>query len=256
MNHKKIQNLILFLIILFTSYATIYADYQLISGVPYSDTISDYSYYPPGYQFYITVLSGATQLKIDLQANPTTYDIDLYASFNVGCDPYAYPPVFDYYSYSSTGVESITINSSSLPPIQAGNFYISVDNMEYVDVPYTITATVSSGPAGDKVEDFFKFTIGSQAPVTITLDPSSSTADLDLFLFKNTTDATFNELNDVIASSRSSTPGATETINQTLQAGTYFVGVSAYDGGSNSSTYDLTISAAGLNVSKDVWTMF
>ena len=245
MNHKKTRNVILFLMILFSSYMTIYADYPLTSGVPYSDTIIGYGYYPPGSQFYITVPSGATQLQIDLLANPNTLDIDLWASFNVGCDPYADPAVFDYYSTGLTGVESITITASSSPPIQAGNFYITVDNWESTPVPYTITATVSSGPAGDKVEDFFRFTLGADASVTATLDPNSLTADLDLFLFNNTTNATFNELTDVIASSRSSTGGATETITQSLTAGTYFVGVSAFDGGSNSSAYSLTITAGG-----------
>jgi hypothetical protein len=104
--------------------------------------------------------------------------------------------------------------------------------------------TYSNGPK-DKIEDFFTFTIPTNQTRTldITLTFDNAAADLDLFLFKLVN----NNLQAIAVSNSSKT---TERITpiQTLDAGTYFIGVSAFDdpGKTAAANYTLTVTPGTL----------
>ncbi|HKC89651.1 MAG TPA: PPC domain-containing protein, partial [Blastocatellia bacterium] len=93
-----------------------------------------------------------------------------------------------------------------------------------------------NGPK-DKIEDVFTFTVPANQTLKldITLTFNNSAADLDLFLFKSAL-----AQNNVIAVSNGSTTTERITPIQTLDAGTYFIGVSAFDGNTASTNYVLT----------------
>ncbi len=89
----------------------------------------------------------------------------------------------------------------------------------------------------DKIEDFFTFTVpaGQTLKLDITLTFNNSAADLDLFLFKSTL-----EQNSVIAVSNGSSTTERIPSIQTLTAGKYYIGVSAFDGNTASTNYSLS----------------
>lgn len=120
-----------------------------------------------------------------------------------------------------------------------GTYFIVVDAFATPDgrVDYTLDSHI----IGDKentqeVEDWYTFTVDSQSTITITLDFEGSTdTDFDLYLLNGGSDT-------VLASSRNDnvTSGVRiETITTTLNPGTYFVGVDAYNW--HSGDYTLTI---------------
>ena len=102
--------------------------------------------------------------------------------------------------------------------------------------PVTVTGSVSELDAGEivlgvKVEDWYRFTLTGTATVTITLTFSGSPSnDLDLVLMR---DATFMDSSEGVT--------GTETITGSFPAGTYQVGVFAFDTPSGSVTYTLSI---------------
>jgi hypothetical protein len=102
--------------------------------------------------------------------------------------------------------------------------------------PFGIVINYDGGDS-DNVEDVFKIVLPSAAKVSASLT-FSSTGDLDLFLF-SVTGTTLN-----ILDYSTSITGTTEsfTTDETLAAGTYYIGVSAYDG---SSSYTVTANAVG-----------
>jgi hypothetical protein len=105
--------------------------------------------------------------------------------------------------------------------------------------PFAITITYDGGDS-DKVEDLFKIVLPSAAKVNASLTFTSS-GDLDLFLF-SISGSTIDVL-DISAS----IAGTSEsfTTDETLPAGTYYIGVSAYEG---SSSYTVTANGVGLAV--------
>ena len=122
----------------------------LVSGTPAMGDISA----PPevdtgvldGTQFSIQVPAGATQLKIDLNGNQ---DVDLYARFGAKIAITDDGDLLvDHSSESLTGVESITINSASSPPLRQGTYFIAVGNFGPGAATYTVTATVTTGGGG------------------------------------------------------------------------------------------------------------
>src|SRR5262249_6590653 len=95
----------------------------------------------------------------------------------------------------------------------------------------------SNGPM-DRIEDVFKFTVPANQTLKldISLTFNNSAADLDLFLFKSSLSQ-----NGVIAVSNGSTTTERITPIQTLDAGTYYIGVSAFDGNMASTNYVLSV---------------
>ncbi|MCI0387960.1 MAG: IPT/TIG domain-containing protein [Acidobacteria bacterium] len=89
----------------------------------------------------------------------------------------------------------------------------------------------------DKIEDVFTFTVPANQTLKldITLTFNNSAADLDLFLFRSALSQT-----SVIAVSNGSSTTERIPATQTLNAGTYFIGVSAFDGNTASTNYVLT----------------
>lgn len=105
------------------------------------------------------------------------------------------------------------------------------DNAEY-EFKY------NNGPV-DWVEDFFKFTVlpGESKRFDIKLTFDNPAADLDLFLFKL---GPQDEIEPQAVSNGSST---TERLTPiiTLTAGTYYIGVSAFDGNTAAANYTLSV---------------
>jgi len=99
----------------------------------------------------------------------------------------------------------------------------------------------SNGPK-DKIEDFYTFTVPTEQTwhVDITLTYSNPATDLDLFLFKKTgTEA--NPTLSIVAVSNGSTTTERLSPIPTLDAGTYFIGVSAFDSANNSTSVSYTL---------------
>jgi hypothetical protein len=102
--------------------------------------------------------------------------------------------------------------------------------------PATVTGSVSTSDAGEliqgvKVEDWYRFTLTGTATVTITLTHGGTPSnDVDLVLMQGNT----------VLDSSEGTSG-TETITQSLAAGTYHVGAFAFSTPSGSVTYTLSI---------------
>ncbi len=98
----------------------------------------------------------------------------------------------------------------------------------------------SNGPK-DKIEDFYTFTIPANQTQTldIKLTFNNASADLDLLLFKLVN----NNLQAVAVSNGSTT---TERITPvvTLDAGSYFIGVSAFDDPNNTASTNYVLSVA------------
>jgi hypothetical protein len=53
----------------------------------------------------------------------------------------------DFRSESFTGNETITITPTSAPPLQAGTYFIAVVNFGPGAANFTVTATITGGPA-------------------------------------------------------------------------------------------------------------
>jgi Bacterial pre-peptidase C-terminal domain/Fibronectin type III domain len=94
-----------------------------------------------------------------------------------------------------------------------------------------ISITFDDG-SSDKVEDVFKVTLPSSAKLNVSL--TFSAGDLDIYAF--------NAAGDIVGSSYGSSNTETFTTTNTLAAGTYYIGVSAFSG---SSSYTLTANAEG-----------
>lgn len=142
-------------------------------------------------------------------------------------------------------VASLTSLFQPIEPEQEPNEYIDTANP--IQLPGRKTGTVKLGDAAtyefsynngpkDKIEDFFKFTIPTLPPntkqrVDVTLTFTNAAADLDLFLFK-VVGAEGNQSLTPIAVSNGSTTTERFSPIQSLDSGTYLIGVSAYDGSS------------------------
>src|SRR5262249_14033533 len=124
----------------------------LTSGVPQNGHMAGSS--PNGSifktQYTIQVPSGATQLKIDLNANT---DLDLFARFGSRAAVENGEAVADFISESDSFSESITVTPASAPALKAGVYYLMVVNYGPGPSTFTITATVTGGstPTPNKV---------------------------------------------------------------------------------------------------------
>jgi hypothetical protein len=100
---------------------------ELTSGAPQNSYMARSS--PTGAvfetQYTIQVPSGATQLKVDLNANT---DLDIYARFGSRVEVRNGLPVDDFKSVSDDYHESITITPESSPALRAGVYYLMVVN--------------------------------------------------------------------------------------------------------------------------------
>lgn len=94
-------------------------------------------------QYTIQVPSGSTQLGIVLSGNQ---NVNLHARFNQSVSIVNGVIVDDYRSTSSGNNESLTITAGSAPPLQAGTYFIGVNNCSAAAASFTLTATVSSTP--------------------------------------------------------------------------------------------------------------
>ncbi len=86
----------------------------------------------------------------------------------------------------------------------------------------------------DSIEDVFKVTLPSAAKLNVVLNFTNSAADLDLFVFDSIFDNKGQSAEEMTT--------VESVTTDTLPAGTYYVGVSAYSGQSN---YTLTASLIG-----------
>jgi hypothetical protein len=101
-----------------------------------------------------------------------------------------------------------------------------------------------SGGQKDKIEDFYTFNVptGQTLRVDVTLTYSNAATDLDLFLFKRTGTLEAPTLTAVIQPSNGS--ALTERLIYDADAGTYLIGVSAFDGQNNSTSVSYTLTTA------------
>ncbi len=103
---------------------------------------------PPGtgvlshLEYSIAVPGGATQLRIELNGNQ---DVDLFARFGQRVIIQGFHPESDYVSASESGSETITITSSSSPPLRSGTYFIAVANFGPGEAEFSVTATVTGG---------------------------------------------------------------------------------------------------------------
>ena len=121
-----------------------------------------------------------------------------------------------------------------------------------LDIPVELTGAASSTddallkislPDGssDPIEDLYRITVDQSRPVFVILEPISGSGDLDLYLFTADVNKKRTSLDDPNLLSFSAGPTANELIGFQLEAGTYFIGVSAFSG---SVSYKLRIITA------------
>src|SRR5262245_46010408 len=93
-------------------------------------------------QYSIRVPSGAEQLRIDLNGNQ---DVDLFVRFGQRVLIENFHPRSDYVSAGDSGIESITIGSTSAPPLRAGTYFIAVATFGPGQAEFDVKATVTGG---------------------------------------------------------------------------------------------------------------
>ncbi|MBL8168115.1 MAG: hypothetical protein JNJ50_08170 [Acidobacteria bacterium] len=126
----------------------------LTSGVPVTGTIQAPvagSGILHSTQYTIQVPSGASQLVVTVAGS--SQDIDLYIRFGqpVGLSNGAL--IADYVAQSfGVANETLTVNASSSPPLQAGTYYIALGNFGPGSANFTLTGTVGTGQTGGTSE--------------------------------------------------------------------------------------------------------
>lgn len=121
----------------------------LTSGVPQSGSIDAPdagSALLGSTQYTVQVPNGASQLTVELNGNP---DVDLYVRGGQRITIGSSGPVADHVSDSQTGSESITINTSSSPPLRVGTYYIAVGNYGPGAASFNVKATITGGGGGN-----------------------------------------------------------------------------------------------------------
>jgi len=180
------------------------------------------------YIFTLTSQSAVT-IKLNFQGSSSA-DLDLYL-FNSSASTLLFFSV-DNNPISGNPTETI---SETLDP---GTYVIAVDAYATPDgsVEYTLDLNYQGNKGNEQeVEDWYTFTLTSQASITVTLTfEGSTTTDFDLYLLNASADT-------VLASSREDNPTSgdmSETITETLNPGTFFIGVDAFNGRGD---YTLTV---------------
>lgn len=146
-------------------------------------------------------------------------------------------------SSSSSGGSSSSSGSSVSGEINETEPNDSVNEVQTVTLPITISGNIAKGDPGELelstesgeqviISDLFKFTFTQSDSLNalLTIQEGSSDGDLDLILF--------NEDGSQIIDSSSQNGKTDELISTSLQAGTYILGVGAFSG---SSPYKLSI---------------
>jgi hypothetical protein len=111
-------------------------------------------------------------------------------------------------------------------------------------LPANITAAASStdtsllkidfgGGVSDKVEDLYRITVDTDGFYAITLEATSGSGDLDLWLFTSAVNKKKTSLSDPNLIALGATESSNEFIIVRLAPGTYIVGVSAFAGSQN-----------------------
>ena len=109
-------------------------------------------------------------------------------------------------------------------------------NANFSDL-YNYVIEYEGGDEG-RVHDVFKVTTGATGTITATLNFTTASADIDIVLFRDSGSGL-----DILTGAAGTT--TTETFTSvSLAAGTYYIGVSAFAGGSN---YTLTVTGAGTS---------
>ncbi|HEV7238221.1 MAG TPA: NF038122 family metalloprotease [Thermoanaerobaculia bacterium] len=104
---------------------------------------------------------------------------------------------------------------------------------------FDITVDYGGSVPDGRVHDVFEVTTGAAGPLTVTMTFTTASADLDVVGFRET-----GSIPPLAGIGNSSNTGVTTESFTTasLAAGTYYIGVSAYEGGSN---YTLTVTGSG-----------
>jgi uncharacterized protein (TIGR03437 family) len=101
-------------------------------------------------QYSIVVPAGGSALQINLSG---TQDVDLYVRFNSAVALQNNQLLADFRAQSLSNDESVTITPATTPGLQPGTYYIGVGNCSSFTANYAVTATVSTGTAGQVTEE-------------------------------------------------------------------------------------------------------
>jgi hypothetical protein len=138
-----------------------------------------------------------------------------------------YVHVYVYAGQSDYSLEVTGLPSEPPPPDNAGNTQDQAADLGALDAGSTTGLTGNDWVGAGDPDDWYSFSVGAQAPLEIRVD--NATADLDLELI---------DVNGEIVTVSNNSGTAAEMIATTVQAGTYFVHVYAFDG---SSEYALSV---------------
>lgn len=221
----------------YTLTATFSQPRALMNGVPVTKTVEEFDIQ----EFFIAVPTDATTLTVE--TSNSTGDPDLFVRFGS-------PPDLDNFilDFSSETIgpseESITVDQTTNPPIQAGNWFVSVQEFEFGQQTYTLTAT-HNGTGGP----------GNSDPVLNTIGNKTSTVGQ---LLQFTVSATDPDSDPITLSATNLPTGANFTDNgngtgtfswtpTANQVGTFQVTFTVSDnrGGTDSVTIQITVHDVG-----------
>jgi hypothetical protein len=94
----------------------------------------------------------------------------------------------------------------------------------------------------DPIEDLYRFTLNSTTTLFVILEPINGSGDLDMYVFDSTLGKKRVQFESPTVQGFSAGPTADEMITVRLAPGTYYIGVSAFEG--TSLNYRLRILAA------------
>jgi uncharacterized protein (TIGR03437 family) len=150
----------------------------------------------------------------------------------------------------------IILNSSLIPSVNESGTHSSMAQAQAISVPSVISGSVAStdpgsavGALGTQVQDFYTFTASANDWVTIELNWPSSSANLDLYLYRANGDRISSSYICTFGSSCGSgyNPPPREQIGPLLltAAGTYYIGVSA---NASAASYTLQVTSQHPNI--------
>ncbi len=175
---------------------------------------------------YDSALSYSTSLgteaeSINIELDPGTYCVGVYSA-----------DMWNYTDYSLTLSDNIwtsntSSNSNIVPAQDPGTDFNSAYNLGVIETNVTVGETVSSSDRSD----VYQFTVNQDGYYNISLGGLSADADVALL------DSSYQPLG--VSQNYDS---ASEFLMSNLDAGTYYVGVSSYDG--IETNYELNIAEA------------
>ncbi|HUQ91264.1 MAG TPA: PPC domain-containing protein [Bryobacteraceae bacterium] len=237
---------------------------QLTSGTAAKfslPAIESATLYNGNYSFRIQVPDGATQMRLQLTSDNPAIDVDLYVRHEIDTAVEDNTVLADYASEGPSGNESITVTSSSSPPLRAGNYYISLalfskgvpatgsiivtvergsivpptssaveitsGNPNAYSLPAVVTPTLFSG------SNAYRITVGPQhtrLAVSVRNDPAD--VDVDLFVRFGQEPALADSR--VVSDFRSTTDSGHEDVviaGANLRPGVYFIAMALFTTG-------------------------